>query len=146
MSKVQYALKCGMTGTLPVKEKVVGAIKTICEAQNYTATPGQVSRFLKMDHGMVSRALNSLVAEGRIVAFGNGPSRVLKPAGTTYKIYREKIKRTSWKTPTKGIVVTVEEEKKDTKQIRKCLRCRKDFESEWKGNRLCPSCNSRSVY
>jgi len=28
----------------------------------------------------------------------------------------------------------------ETSQTRDCLRCRKPFESEWVGNRLCPKC------
>lgn len=37
-------------------------------------------------------------------------------------------------------------ENNDERKMRVCLRCGKEFLSEWIGNRICPKCHSSPVF
>ena len=37
-------------------------------------------------------------------------------------------------------------DKNDEEKMRRCLKCGKEFLSEWIGNRICPKCKSSPIF
>ena len=46
----------------------------------------------------------------------------------------------------KAFALQQERNPKDVPKLRKCLRCKADFQSEWSGERVCRRCKASSTW